>query len=327
SYLAQTALAAASCSCVMRRILLLALAAGVFRFRHGAFTGPSIRPEVPKTFSALRAKVEADDEVDDESDDESDEVDEVDEIDDDEEEMALKTDYAWDEQPPNAWYQKRSIDRHKVNMKFFDMFKKPKDFFPHKLQAGDTVRVHYLEARPSGDKETRSFSVSKDQLRETYFDGTVLNFRGDYHARTMTVRAMIGKGVDSVGYEFLFPIHSPLITRIQVLKRGFIGRNKNAYFMRGMVGKRNVIPLDQERAEMDKMYASLRLDGRENEIPSPEYPANEWDTYPLPVWKQDMADWKEEDYDPDKVDQRSEYELRVIAKYKMRVSRTGKYGT
>eukprot|EP00913_Durusdinium_trenchii_P007797 g7318.t1 len=153
----------------------------------------------------------------------------------------------------------------------------------------------------------------------------------------MTVRAMIGKGVDSVGYEFLFPIHSPLITRIQVLKRGFIGRNKNAYFMRGMVGKRNVIPLDQdgdtrpqsseERAEMDKMYASLRLDGRENEIPSPEYPANEWDTYPLPVWKQDMADWKEEDYDPDKVDQRSEYELRVIAKYKMRVSRTGKYGT
>ena len=28
--------------------------------------------------------------------------------------------------------------------------------------------------------------LSKDQLRETYFDGTVVNFRGDYHARTMT---------------------------------------------------------------------------------------------------------------------------------------------
>ena len=26
-----------------------------------------------------------------------------------------------------------------VNMKFFDMFKKPKSFFPYKLQAGDTV--------------------------------------------------------------------------------------------------------------------------------------------------------------------------------------------
>jgi hypothetical protein len=26
-------------------------------------------------------------------------------------------------------------------------------------------------------QETRSFSVTKDQLRETYFDGTILNFR------------------------------------------------------------------------------------------------------------------------------------------------------
>ena len=29
-------------------------------------------------------------------------------------------------------------------------------------------------------------------------------------------------------------------------KRGFIGRNKNAYFMRGMVGKKNIIPLDKD---------------------------------------------------------------------------------
>jgi len=259
---------------------------------------------------------------------EDEEDEEMEEIDDEDEDVADKKDYAFDEEPSKAWYAARKIDRHKVNMKFFDMFKKPVDFFPHKLQAGDTIRVYYLEAKPaSGDKETRSFSVTKDQLRETYFDGTILNFRGDYHARTMTVRAMIGKGVDSVGYEFLFPMHSPLITRIQVLKRGFIGRAKNAYFMRAMVGKRNVIPIDKERTEMDKLYANLRIDGREDEIPSPEYPKNEWDTYPLPVWKQDMADWNEEDYDPDKVDQRDEYERRVIGKYKMRVSRTGKYGT
>ena len=57
---------------------------------------------------------------------------------------------------------------------------------------------------------------------------------------------MIGKGLNSVGYEFQFPMHSPLITRMQVLRRGFIGRNKNAYFLRGMVGKRNVIPLDED---------------------------------------------------------------------------------
>ena len=31
---------------------------------------------------------------------------------------------------------------------------------------------------------------------------------------------------------------------------------------------------------MDKMYANLRVDGREDEIPPPTYPQNEWDTCP-----------------------------------------------
>eukprot|EP00439_Symbiodinium_sp_Y106_P081433 s2461_g20.t1 len=309
---------------VLVAVALLAPFALVFR-PGDAFVGTSlgVRPEAPRAVRRAEPDNEALDEVDEEEYEDEDE-----EFDDEESNVALKSDYAFDEEPPKAWYKRRHIDRHKVNMKFFDIYKKPVDFFPHRLQAGDTVRVYYLEAKPgSGDKEVRGLRLSKDQLRETYFDGTILNFRGEYHARTMTVRAMIGKGLSSVGYEFQFPMHSPLITRIQVMRRGFIGRNKNAYFLRGMVGKRNIIPIDKERTEMDKRYADLRLDGREDEIPDPEYPQQEWDTYPLPVWKQDMADWNEEEYDPSKVDQRSDYETRVIAKYRMRPSRTGKYGT
>ena len=299
-----------------------------------AFVGTPFKaqPKAPRAVRRAEQKPEAEEEDmdDDEEYDEYEEEEEEDmEYDDDEEEaVAVKSDYSFDEEPPKAWYQKRKIDRHKVNMKFFDIYKKPVDFFPHKLQAGDVVRVYYLEAKPgSGDKEVRGVRLSKDQLRETYFDGTIINFRGEYHARTMTVRAMLGKGLSTVGYEFQFPMHSPLISKIQVMRRGFIGRNKNAYFLRGMVGKRNIIPIDKERTQMDKDYADLRLDGREDEIPDPEYPQQEWDTYPLPVWKQDMPDWNEDEYDPDKVDQRTQYETRVIAKYKMRVSRTGKYGT
>ncbi|CAJ1331322.1 unnamed protein product [Effrenium voratum] len=310
-------------------LLVLALAALASVTHLQAFTGVQVARVTPAPRVAARAveKSTMEDE-DEEEEEEGEEEEEEEEIEDDEGEEVLKKDYAFDENVPKSWYKHRAIDRHKVNMKFFDMFKKPVDFFPHKLQAGDTVRVYYLEAKPGqGDKEMRGVKLSKDQLRETYFDGTVVNFRGDYHARTMTVRAMIGKGLNSVGYEFQFPMHSPLITRMQVLRRGFIGRNKNAYFLRGMVGKRNVIPLDEVRTKMDETYASLRVDGREDEIPSPEYPKNEWETYPLPVWQQDMPEWDEKDYDPDKVDQRSEYELRVIAKYKMRKSRSGKYGT
>lgn len=78
---------------------------------------------------------------------------------------------------------------------------------------------------------------------------------------------------------------------------------------------------------MDILYASMKLDGQEKDIPEPEYPQNEWDTYPLPVWKQDLDHWDEKEYAPEKVDQRSEYERRVIAKYRVRVSPTGKYAT
>ena len=43
------------------------------------------------------------------------------EIEDDEGEEVLKKDYAFDENVPKSWYKHRAIDRHKVNMKFFDM--------------------------------------------------------------------------------------------------------------------------------------------------------------------------------------------------------------
>lgn len=226
------------------------------------------------------------------------------------------------------WFERRKIDRHKVNSVFFDMFKKPKSFFPHKLQPGDTVRVYYLQPMPTGDTQYADYkSFNPKAMQETLFDGIILNFRGAYHARTMTLRAMVGKGENTMGYEFQFPMHSPLLKKIEVLRRGYIGRNKNAYFMRGMMGKKNAIPLDKERTEMDQMYASLREEDRTDEIPESEYPEQEWDRYPLPIWKQDLDSWEEEKYAAKDVDTRSQYELRVIARYKKRISPSGKYGT
>ncbi|CAE8654938.1 unnamed protein product, partial [Polarella glacialis] len=239
-----------------------------------------------------------------------------------------KKNYAWDQNPPQSYFDNVQIDRHKVNMVFMDMFKRPKSFFPHKLKPGDTIRVYYLEARAGelGDTKNMKMIVEKNQMRETFLDGIIMNFKGEYHARTLTMRTMQGKGENACGYEFIFPVFSPLITKIDVIRRGYIGRNKNAYFIRAMVGKKNTIPLDVERTKMDEMYANMIIEGRQKEIPESEYPAQEWETYPLPAWKQDMPDWEEKNYDPKKVDQRSEYERRVIGRYRMRISQTGKYG-
>jgi len=114
-------------------------------------------------------------------------------------------------------------------------------------------------------------------------------------------------------------MHSPLIRKLQVLRRGYIGRNKNAYWVRALIGKKNIIPVDKERQEMDKMYTAMTEMGRADEIPESEYPQSEWDRYPLPVWKQDLDDWEEEKYAPEDVDQRNDYEKRVIGRYRKKV--------
>jgi len=236
----------------------------------------------------------------------------------------------YDDKPSQAWYDRRKIDRHKVNSIFFDMFKKPKSFFPHKLQPGDTVRVFFLEPQPDPNanyiklNKRRGYESAKPtdwtKTREIYFDGVILSFKGEYHARTMTLRSMMGKGNSAVGHEIKFPMHSPLVSRIEVLRRGYIGRNKNAYFLRGMVGStRARIPVDQERTQMDKEYVVLSEKGLLDQIPDPEYPQQEWDRYPLPVWKQDQDEWDEEKYAPENVDQRTEYEKRILGAYRKRV--------
>eukprot|EP00929_Paragymnodinium_shiwhaense_P098424 TRINITY_DN598_c0_g1_i1.p1 TRINITY_DN598_c0_g1~~TRINITY_DN598_c0_g1_i1.p1 ORF type:complete len:419 (+),score=125.84 TRINITY_DN598_c0_g1_i1:98-1354(+) len=223
--------------------------------------------------------------------------------------------YAYDKTPPEAWWNRRKIDRHKVNMVFFDMYKKPKKFFPHDLRPGDTVRIYFMDP-------AKGETVDWKKTREVFFDGVILNFKGQYHSRNIRVRAMVGSREGAIGYEMTFPMHSPLVTKIEVLRRGYIGRNKNAYFLRAMIGKKNQIPLDKERQALDELYQSLREEGREDEIPEPEYPQQEWDRYPVPVWKQSQDEWEEEKYNPDNVDTRSQYETRVIAQWRKRPKQT-----
>merc|ERR1719229_1668574 len=96
--------------------------------------------------------------------------------------------------------------------------------------------------------------------------------------------------------------------------------------MRAMVGKKNTIPLDQERTAMDQAYEALRIEDRADEIPPSDYPKREDDRYPLPVWKQFADDWEEENYRPEDVDQRTEYEKNIIGKFRRRLNPSGRYG-
>lgn len=87
------------------------------------------------------------------------------------------------------------------------------------FRTGDTVRVHVRI--PEGDKE-----------RIQVYEGVVIvRKRGGLHS-TFTVR----KVSYGVGVERVFPLHSPMIARIEVKSRGRV-RRARLFYLRGRSGK------------------------------------------------------------------------------------------
>lgn len=88
------------------------------------------------------------------------------------------------------------------------------------FRAGDTVRVHVRVVE--GERE-----------RIQVFEGVVIRRRGSQLSQTFTVR----KVSFGVGVERTFPVHSPMIAKIEVRTRGHVRRAK-LYYLRSRVGKK-----------------------------------------------------------------------------------------
>lgn len=87
------------------------------------------------------------------------------------------------------------------------------------FSVGDNVKVHYRITE--GNRE-----------RIQIFQGDVIRRHGASNRETFTVR----KISFSVGVERTFPIHSPKIERIEVVRKGDVNRAK-LYYLRKKVGK------------------------------------------------------------------------------------------
>lgn len=87
------------------------------------------------------------------------------------------------------------------------------------FNVGDTVKVHTRVRE--GDKE-----------RTQIFEGIVIARRGRGLLSKFTVRRIsFGEGVERV-----FPLHSPRIEKVQVVRQGHVRRAK-LYYLRGRTGK------------------------------------------------------------------------------------------
>lgn len=88
------------------------------------------------------------------------------------------------------------------------------------FRVGDTVRVH--AKIKEGNRE-----------RIQVFEGTVLKKQGGSTRATFTVR----KTSNGVGVEKTWPLHSPHVEKVEVVRRGKVRRAKLNY-LRDRVGKR-----------------------------------------------------------------------------------------
>lgn len=87
------------------------------------------------------------------------------------------------------------------------------------FRAGDTVRVHVKVVE--GTRE-----------RIQIFEGLVINRQGGSVRETFTVRRI----ASGVGVERTFPLHSPRLAKIEVMRRGVVRRAK-LYYLRNLTGK------------------------------------------------------------------------------------------
>jgi large subunit ribosomal protein L19 len=102
------------------------------------------------------------------------------------------------------------------------------------FKAGATINVH-----------VRISEGNKERIQQ--YKGVVIQRKGTGATETITVR----KESNGVGVERIFPLHSPSLDKIEVIKHGRV-RRARIYYMRNRSGKKARIREDFALAERSK---------------------------------------------------------------------------
>ena len=109
------------------------------------------------------------------------------------------------------------------------------------FRAGDTVKVHVKVSE--GDKQ-----------RIQLYQGVVISRKGDGTRESFTVRKMSG----GIGVERVFPLNSPVIDKVEIVRHGRVRRAK-LYYLRELRGK--AARIEERRDDRTKRSAAV--------VPSP----------------------------------------------------------
>ncbi|HUJ03102.1 MAG TPA: 50S ribosomal protein L19 [Rhizomicrobium sp.] len=97
------------------------------------------------------------------------------------------------------------------------------------FRPGDTLKVNVKVVDVTFDEKTKQ---TKTRERLQAFEGVCIGRQGEGLNESFTVRKIsYGEGVERV-----FPLHSPLVDSVQVVRKGKVRRAK-LYYLRGRRGK------------------------------------------------------------------------------------------
>jgi large subunit ribosomal protein L19 len=131
---------------------------------------------------------------------------------------------------------------------------KPDDAFPY-FTIGDTLNVH-----------TRIIEGDKERIQ--VYQGVLIAMKGRGINRMITVRRIVA----NEGVERIFPLNSPRIAKIEVVRRGDARRAK-LYFLRDRIGKSR--RLRDQRRGLLHVQSSNAVNGPQSAKPVAEEPSGE----------------------------------------------------
>jgi len=123
------------------------------------------------------------------------------------------------------------------------------------FSVGDTVRV-YVKV------------VEGDKVRSQIFQGTVIGRRGGGVRETFIVR----KISSNIAVERIFPLHSPNVVKIELVREGHVRRAQLTY-MKGRKGKRARIAGRKLDVSGESAASAESQETSEAETPEPAEPA------------------------------------------------------
>jgi large subunit ribosomal protein L19 len=97
------------------------------------------------------------------------------------------------------------------------------------IRSGDTVRIYQKIPAPAEAKGSK-----KEGERIQIFEGLVIAKK---HGQGVTSTITVRKVISGIGVERIFPVHLPVIEKIEILKRGKVRRAK-LYYLRRAKGRK-----------------------------------------------------------------------------------------